>query len=71
VSDPVFFSDCPLLTREVPCKLQYLDLSMAVISEEGIETLWEFAMNPAYVMAHSINSSSSSFFFNYMTVLLA
>lgn len=37
VSDPGFFSDCLLLTKEVSCKLQYLDLSMAVISEEGIE----------------------------------
>jgi hypothetical protein len=53
----VFFSDCPLLTKEVSCKLQYLDLSMAVISEEGIEKLWEFEMYPASVEACSINSS--------------
>ena len=57
MSDPVFFSDCLLLTKEVSCKLQYLDLSMAVISEEGIEKLWEFEMYPAFVEARSINSS--------------
>jgi len=57
VSDPVFFSDCLLLTKEVSCKLQYLDLSMAVISEEGIEKLWEFEMYPDYVEARSISPS--------------
>jgi len=57
VSDPVFFSDGLLLTKEVSCKLQYLDLSMAVITEEGIEKLWEFAMYPTYVEARSISSS--------------
>ena len=57
MSDPVFFSDGLLLTKEVSCKLQYLDLSMAVITEEGIEKLWEFAMYPTYVEARSISSS--------------
>ncbi|KAJ4439637.1 S-phase kinase-associated protein 2-like [Periplaneta americana] len=39
VSDPVFIENCPLIIREVPCKLQYLDLSMAVISEQGLANL--------------------------------
>jgi hypothetical protein len=45
----VFFSSCPLLNKEVPCKLQYLDLSMAVISEEGTEKLQQFGINSVYV----------------------
>nr|CAD7459710.1 unnamed protein product [Timema tahoe] len=33
VSDPVFECASPLVTKEYDCKLQYLDLSMAVISK--------------------------------------
>nr|CAD7202636.1 unnamed protein product [Timema douglasi] len=35
VSDPVFECASPLVTKEYDCKLQYLDLSMAVISKRG------------------------------------
>lgn len=42
ISDPVFFSNCSILIKDVPCKLQYLDLSMAIISEEGIKKLRQF-----------------------------
>jgi F-box and leucine-rich repeat protein 1 (S-phase kinase-associated protein 2) len=45
VSDPVFFSDGLLLTKEVSCKLQYLDLSMAVITEEGLADLLNVCKN--------------------------
>ncbi|XP_023723002.1 S-phase kinase-associated protein 2 isoform X2 [Cryptotermes secundus] len=45
VSDPVFFSNCSLLTRETPCKLQYLDLSMAVISVKGLADLLNVCKN--------------------------
>jgi hypothetical protein len=55
VSDPVFSSNCSLLIKDVSCKLQYLDLSMAVISEEGIEKLWQFEMSLTYIKPHPIS----------------
>nr|CAD7429259.1 unnamed protein product [Timema monikensis] len=39
VSDPVFECASPLVTKEYDCKLQYLDLSMAVISKRGLADL--------------------------------
>ncbi|KAJ9591618.1 hypothetical protein L9F63_001832, partial [Diploptera punctata] len=39
ISDPIFYSSCSLLSNDVECKLQYLDLSMAVITEEGLASL--------------------------------
>ncbi|KDR21087.1 S-phase kinase-associated protein 2 isoform X2 [Zootermopsis nevadensis] len=45
ISDPVFFSNCSILIKDVPCKLQYLDLSMAIISEEGLADLLSTCKN--------------------------
>jgi hypothetical protein len=54
VSDPVFFSYCSLLIKDVTCKLQYLDLSMAVISEEGTEKFHQFEKSSTCIKSYCI-----------------
>ncbi|XP_071445025.1 S-phase kinase-associated protein 2-like [Hetaerina americana] len=41
IPDPVFVPDSKFITESALCKVQYLDLSMAVISNEGLTKLLE------------------------------
>ncbi|PSN55093.1 hypothetical protein C0J52_01896 [Blattella germanica] len=45
IPDPVFLKNCSFLTQNVHSKLQYLDLSMAVISEEGLVNILNVCRN--------------------------
>ncbi|XP_046390450.1 S-phase kinase-associated protein 2 [Ischnura elegans] len=41
IPDPVFAPDSKFITEKAMCKVQYLDLSMAIISKEGLTMLLE------------------------------